>query len=378
MRHDLVIQGGSVVDPAQGLSAQLDVAITDGRIVAVGESSSTAEATHVIDADGLLVVPGLIDLHVHVWSGVAELAVDADSTCVERGATTVIDAGSAGSNTIDAFVRHIVGESNTRTLAFLNISGMGQLDLEIGELEDLRWARVDRAVDAGRRHSDVLVGIKVRLSAEVVGTNGVAALDRAIEAADQLGLPVMIHIGNTNVALGALLDKLRGGDLVTHAFTGRPHGILDVGGKLIEEAIDARARGVLFDVGHGKGSFSFAVAEQAAEQGFNPDTISSDLHRLNVAGPVFDLATTLSKYLYLGHSLDEVIAMATTSPAAAIGWEGRLGTLRVGSEADIALLRPVDGPVMLVDAMGEKRTGQMLLRPEATIRAGIVFRPPTI
>ena len=187
----------------------------------------------------------------------------------------------------------------------------------------------------------------------------------------------MIHIGNTAEELGPLLDKLRGGDIVTHAFTGRPPGILDAGGKVIEEAIDARARGVLFDVGHGAGSFSFAVAEPAAEHGFFPDTISSDLHRLNVAGPVFDLATTLSKYLYLDHSLDEVIAMATTRPAAAIGWEDRLGTLRVGAEADIALFRLEEGPVTLVDAMGEKRIGQVLLRPEATVRAGTVFRPLT-
>ena len=144
---------------------------------------------------------------------------------------------------------------------------------------------------------------------------------------------------------------------------------------MIEEAIDARARGVLFDVGHGAGSFSFSIAEQAAEHGFFPDTISSDLHRLNVEGPVFDLATTLSKYLFLGHSLEEVNAMATTRPAAAIGWENRLGTLGVGSEAVIALLRMEEGPVTLVDALGEKRTGRVLLRPEATVRAGIVFRP---
>ena len=375
MRYDLVIQGGSVVDPSQGLSRKLDLAVTDGRIVAVEESLPTADAKDVIEAAGLVVVPGLVDLHVHVFSGVAELAIDADPSCVERGTTTVVDAGSAGSNTIDAFVRHKIGESATRTLAFLNISGMGQLDLEIGELEDLRWARVDRAVDAGRRHSAVLVGIKIRLSAEIAGANAVVGLDRSIEAADQLGLPVMIHIGNTDQELGAFLDKLRAGDIVTHAFTGRPRGILDVGGKVIEEAIDARARGVLFDVGHGAGSFSFSIAEQAAEHGFFPDTISSDLHRLNVEGPVFDLATTLSKYLFLGHSLEEVIAMATTRPAAAIGWENRLGTLGVGSEADIALLRMEEGPVTLVDALGKKRTGRVLLRPEATVRAGIVFRP---
>ncbi|MEE8492159.1 MAG: amidohydrolase/deacetylase family metallohydrolase [Acidimicrobiia bacterium] len=375
MPYDMVIQGGSVVDPSQGLSKELDLAITDGRIVAVEEYLPTADAKNVIDAAGLLVVPGLVDLHVHVFSGVAELAIDADPSCVERGTTTVVDAGSAGSNTIDTFVRHTVDESATRILAFLNISGMGQLDLEIGELEDLRWARVDRAVDAGRRHADVLVGIKVRLSAEIAGPNAVAGLDRSIDAAEQLGLPVMIHIGNTDQELGAFLDKLRTGDIVTHAFTGRPPGILDVGGKVIEEAIDARARGVLFDVGHGAGSFSFAIAEQAAEHGFFPDTISSDLHRLNVEGPVFDLATTLSKYLFLGHLLEEVIAMATSRPAAAIGWEDRLGTLGVGSEADIALLRMEEGPVTLVDALGEERTGRVMLRPEATVRAGIVFRP---
>jgi len=374
MGYDLVIQNGSVIDPSQGLSTQLDVAVTDGRIVAVEESLSTVDARDVIDASGLLVAPGLVDLHVHVFSGVAELAIDADPACVERGTTTVVDAGSAGSNTIDAFVQYNIAESATRTLAFLNISGMGQLDLEIGELEDLRWARVDRAVDAGRRHTGHVVGIKVRLSSELAGPNAATGLDRSLEAADQLNLPVMIHIGNTDEELGAYLDKLRAGDIVTHAFTGRPPGILDSNGTVIEEAIDARARGVLFDVGHGAGSFSFAIAEQAAEHGFLPDTISSDLHRLNVGGPVFDLATTLSKYLYLGLSIDDVIAMATTRPAAAIGWGGRLGTLQVGCEADIALLRMEEGPVTLVDARGQMRTGNLLLRPQMTIRAGTVFR----
>ena len=375
MGYDLVIQNGSVIDPSQGLSKQLDVAVSGGQIVAVEESLSTADANEVIDAGGLLVVPGLVDLHVHVFSGVAELAIDADPACVERGTTTVVDAGSAGSNTIDAFVQHKISESVTRTLAFLNISGMGQLDLEIGELEDLRWARVDRAVDAGRRHAGHVVGIKVRLSAELAGPNAAAGLDRSIEAAEQLGLPVMIHIGNTDDELATYLDKLRPGDIVTHSFTGRPPGILDANGSVIEEAVDARARGVLFDVGHGAGSFSFAVAEQAAEDGFFPDTISSDLHRLNVGGPVFDLATTLSKYLYLGHSTDDVIAMATARPAAAIGWDDRVGTLQVGRDADIAILRMEEGPVTLVDALGEERTGRALLRPEATIRAGMVVRP---
>ena len=297
---------------------------------------------------GLLVTPGLVDLHVHVWSGVAELAIDNDPHHLARGTTTVVDAGSAGSNTFRGFRRYVIEPSATRTLAFLHISGMGQLDLEIGELEDIRWARVDRAVDMARANPDVIVGIKLRLSTYLVASNTRAAFDRAHEATEAIGKPLMLHIGGTvdpSLSLQDALGRLRPGDIVTHSFTGYPPGIVDSAGHVIDAAVDARRRGVIFDVGHGQGSFSWRTAEAALADGFPPDTVSSDLHIGNVNGPVYDLVTTLSKFLLLGLSIEEVIAMATARPAAAIGRTSEFGTIAVGGVADLSLSAAGRGPV---------------------------------
>lgn len=373
--YDVVIKNGTVIDPSQGLHAQKDVAVASGRIAAVEDQIPDGDARDVIEADGLLVTPGLVDLHVHVWWGVAHLAIEVDPSSLARGATTVVDAGSSGSNTFPGFRRYVIEHAMTRVYAFLHISGMGQLDNDIGELEDIRWARSERAVETAGANPDVIVGIKVRLSEGIVGANDVVALERALEAAGHVGKPVMIHIGSTNHPLEEIFGKLRQGDIVTHSFTPNPPGIIGDDGKVIAAALEARQRGVVFDVGHGAGSFGFDVAEAAMAEGFPPATISSDVHRSNVRGPVYDLATTLSKYLYLGLSLDEVIAMGTESPARAIGKLGEVGTLKPGAEADVAVLRLQEGPVELVDARGATRTGDQLLVPVETLRAGRRFSP---
>lgn len=370
MTHEIIIKGGTVIDPAQGLHGRRDVAIAGGRIAAIEESIPDGDALDVIEAGGLLVLPGLVDLHVHVWWGVAHLAIEADPHSLARGATTIVDAGSAGANTFAGFRRYVVDRVEARTLAFLHISGMGQLDRDIGELEDIRWARVDQAVEVARAHSDVIVGIKVRLTEGIVGRNDLVALDRAIEAADYIGKPVMIHIGGTHHPLEEILGRLRDGDVVTHSFTANPPGIITDAGRVLPAAIEARERGVIFDVGHGAGSFGFRVAEQALEHGFTPGTISSDVHRYNVRGPVYDLATTLSKFLYLGLSLDEVVALGASRPAAAIGRAGEVGTLRVGAEADIAVMRLEEGRFTLRDARGDEREAARLLVPVVTLRRG--------
>lgn len=370
MTHEIIIKGGTVIDPAQGLHGRRDVAIAGGRIAAIEESIPDGDALDVIEAGGLLVLPGLVDLHVHVWWGVAHLAIEADPHSLARGATTIVDAGSAGANTFAGFRRYVIDRVEARTLAFLHISGMGQLDRDIGELEDIRWARVDQAVEAARAHSDVIVGIKVRLTEGIVGRNDLIALDRAIEAADYIGKPVMIHIGGTHHPLEEILGRLRDGDVVTHSFTANPPGIITDAGRVLPAAIEARERGVIFDVGHGAGSFGFRVAEQALEHGFTPGTISSDVHRYNVRGPVYDLATTLSKFLHLGLSLDEVVALGASRPAAAIGRAGEVGTLRVGAEADIAVMRLEEGRFTLRDARGDEREAARLLVPVVTLRRG--------
>jgi dihydroorotase len=375
MTYDLVIKNGTVIDPAQGIHDKKDIAIAGGKIVAVHEYVSDGDTHDLIEADGLLVTPGLVDLHVHVWWGVAHLAIEADPACVHRGVTTAIDAGSSGSNTIAGFHRYIIDSVNTRVLAFLHISGMGQLDNDIGELEDIRWARVEKAVEAAKLHSNVIVGIKVRLTEAIVGNNDLVALDRALEAGQELDKPVMIHIGDSVNDFDKFLEKLRPGDIVTHAFTGNPHGILDNNNEVIDAAWDAMQRGIIFDVGHGAGSFSFPVAEACLEQGLGPGTVSSDVHRYNIRGPVFDLMTTLSKYIHLGYSVDDALELGTSKPASAVGIQDHIGTLKIGADADIAIIQHREGAVTFTDAPGNERIGDQLLVPVETLRKGQRFNP---
>ena len=382
--YDLVIAGGTVIDPSAGVHERRDVAIADGRIAAIEPDAPTSAAT-MIDADGAFVVPGLIDLHVHVYPGVADLSVESDPTCLGRGSTTVVDAGSAGANTFPGFRRWVIEPALGRILAYLNISATGQIDPFLGELHDLRFADPERAAAVALANPDVIVGFKVRLSEMLAGPNGLAGLDRAIEAGQATGLPVMAHIGGTSFDIEEALVRMRRGDVVTHAYTGwQPGAIVSDAGRLVPGAREARDRGVRFDVGHGAGSFTWRVAEAALADGFRPDTISSDLHRFNIASPVHDLATTLSKFLLLGLSLDDVIAMATTAPAASLGTAGRgLGTLAVGAEADIAVLRLEDGRFTLTDSAGTEREARQRLVPTAVVRAGravpirdLVTEPP--
>ena len=375
MTWDLVIKNGTVIDPSQGLHAKRDIAISGGKIRAVDTYISDGDTHDVIEADGLIVTPGLVDLHVHVWWGVAHLAVEADPSCLYRGVTTAIDAGSSGSNTIAGFHRYVMQKADTRVLAFLHISGMGQLDSEIGELEDVRWARVEKAVEAAKMFPETIVGIKVRLSEAILGNNDLIAMERSLEASGQLGKPLMIHIGGTVNPVETYLDQLRPGDIVTHSFTGNPPGIVDNTGKVIDSARDAMKRGVNFDVGHGAGSFSFDVAEKCADDGFGPGTVSSDVHRYNIRGPVYDLLTTLSKYLYLGYSLDEVIAFSTQRPASAIRMTDTIGALKVGADADISIIRLLEGDFKLTDAKGATRQGKQLLVPVETIKNGRRYPP---
>jgi dihydroorotase len=376
--YDLLIKGGSVVDPIGLTTTVSDIGVSGGRVTAIGPGLSDADAARVVDARGVLVTPGLVDLHVHVWSGVAELAIDNDPHHLARGTTTVVDAGSSGANTFPGFRRYVIEPSATRTLAFLHISGMGQLDLEIGELEDIRWARVDRAVDMARANPDHIVGIKLRLSTVLVASNARTAFDRAHEVTEAIGKPLMLHIGgivDPTFMLEDALARLRPGDIVTHSFTGWPPGIVDSTGHVIDAAIDARRRGVLFDIGHGAGSFSFRTAEAALADGFVPTSVSSDLHVGNVNGPVYDLVTTLSKFLLLGLSVQEVIAMATVRPAQAIGRQREFGTLAVGGVADLSLLRIVEGHFTFHDTRGESRMADRRLEPVATVRAGVWSEP---
>ncbi len=378
--YDLILRGGTLIDPAQGLHAQRDIAFAAGRVAAVAESLANAEATENIDVSGLLVAPGLIDLHVHVFEGVSHYGIAPDPTCLARGVTTAVDAGSAGADTFDGFRKYVIEASATRLLAQLNISSQGMLSPVIGELDELKWADVGRALQTVERHRDVILGIKVRMTrGQVVGEGvGMAPLYRAREAADAAGLPIMVHPqGAYCASVDDILALMKAGDILTHSFHGREHGILDEYGQVRKAVLEARERGVLFDLGHGAGSFSWRVAETAlagdSDRRFPPDTISSDLHIANVNGPVFDLVTTVSKFLHLGMPLDEALRRVTNVPAQIIGMDEEIGTLAIGACGDAVVLELETGEFRLTDCQGEMRMGRQRLTPRLVVRAGRLY-----
>jgi dihydroorotase len=378
--YDLLIQGGKVIDPSQDLEAVRDVAIAGGKIVRVAADIPVVQARQVFDARGRIVTPGLIDLHTHVFPYVGPYGIEPDPYCVRRGVTTVIDAGTSGAFTFPAFRRYNIERAATRIRALLHVVAIGMVagsTPNMGELEDLRYCVPKLAVDAARENRDLIVGFKVRFSRQYTGENDFEGMKRAREAADEAGLPLMIHIGGSYSPLGKFLALMKKGDVVTHSFNSHPHGLLDESGKIAPEVEEARARGVLFDVGHGAGSFSFEVIEKCLAQDFRPDTISSDLYSANIHGPVFDLMTTLSKFLLLGMSLREVIVRATINSARVFNFGSEIGTLKPGAEADVAVLDLRNGDFNFTDSDGKTRTGRQKLAPVVTIRAGKLYTPET-
>lgn len=371
----LDIAGGRVFDPGLGIDATATVDIGGNVIsgIEIGQADTGQRVDRdVIDASGLLVTPGLVDLHTHLFTGVSHYGVEPDTRCLGRAVTTAVDAGSAGAQTFPALRRYVIEPSETRILAFLHIAVQGMISSLVGELEDIRWASPKQAIARAREHADLIVGIKVRLGYQMVGNDPAPALRLAREAADELGLPLMVHVIDLVPGLAWLLPYLRRGDIVTHCFHGNEGGILDDTGRVLPAALSARERGVLFDVGHGIGSFAYHVARTAVSQGFAPDTISSDLHAHNVDGPVFDQTTTLSKLLHVGMELGEVIRAATSTPALAVRRAHTIGALVPGQPADVSLLELRTGHWSLPDAAGETEVVERLLVPRMVIASGLI------
>ncbi len=359
-RYDLLIKGGRVIDPSQGLSSERDIAVSGGKIARAGINIVETEARQVLNARGKIVTPGLIDIHVHVYDGGAPLGIPADPNCIAKGVTTVVDAGSV----------------------LLNIAVAGQTpysdDNPYGELLDLRYANPQLAIRTIEQNRDVILGVKVRLEMNLAGEHDLAALRLAKEAADAVRLPLMVHIGNTHSPLKDILNVLTKGDIITHSFHSKEHGILDDRGRVLPEVRAAVGRGVNLDIGHGRGSFSFDVAEKALKQELLPGTISTDLHHYNVNGPAFDMATTLSKFLRLGLTLEQVIERAATNPANTFGFPKGLGTLREGAEADVAVFSLAEGDFEFEDTQKQKRIGHQKLVPVATVKAGRIYGSASI
>ena len=368
MRYDLLIKGGELVDPASGRHGRFDVAVRRDRVADVATDIPADAAYEVINAAGLLVTPGLIDMHTHVYHGATYYGVEPDEIGARTGVTTWIDAGSAGAFGFGGLRKFIIDRSKVRISAFLNISWLGLTGPDY-ELTNLEFCDLDLFEMVANRHRDIVQGVKVRMGDTTVGSNGVEPLKLAIRAGERCELPVMVHIAVAPPALSEIIGVLRAGDIVTHCFTGLSMRLFDDAGRLLDVARRAIDAGVILDIGHGAGSFTFASAEAGLAAGIRPHAISTDIHQVSVAGPMFDLPTCLSKFLALGLGISEVIAMASSGPARILGFADR-GTLAPGALADIALFRVHTGEFSLYDNTGAVRVGRQLLRNVATIVGG--------
>ena len=385
-KFDLLVKGGEVLDPSQSLAEARDIGIRHGQVREVAAGIAADRALKVLDASGKLVVPGLVDLHAHVFPYGSAIGIPADELAQFQATTTAVSAGDAGANNFAAFRRFIAGASRTRLFAFIHIANHGLAGFPVPELYNIEFAGTDLAARALAENRDLVIGIKVRMSENVIAQHGLVPLERAIRACEIAGggARVMSHIGGVQTAelMSRILDLLRPGDVLTHCYSGAPNlagqftNIVQ-DGKLLPAALEAKKRGVLFDVGHGGGSFDYTVAEAAIEQGAPPDTISSDIHVFSANSPGMPYLTWVaSKFLNMGFSLSQVIEMTTSKPAAVIGRIPKLGTLQVGAPGDISLLEKVEGPVEFVDTRNNRRQGKVHLRPAGTVIGGIALGRP--
>jgi dihydroorotase len=371
MAH-LILTGGRIIDPANGRDEIADIAFEDGKVAAIGRELPRA-AAEIVDVAGKLVVPGLIDLHTHVYWGGTSLGVDAAAVARTSGTTTFVDAGSSGPGNFHGFRRHVIEPSPVRVLPILNVSHAGifafSATVMVGECADLRLLDPRDCVRVINANRDLIVGVKVRVGRTAGGNSGIAPLDIAIEVAEEVGLPVMAHLDHPPPSRLEVLSRLRPGDIITHCFRPFPNAPVAPDGSVREEVAAARERGIVFDIGHGGGSFGFRTAEAMLAAGFLPDVISSDVHALSINGPAFDQITTMSKLLSIGMDLTDVIRAGTIAAAKAIG-RTDLGHLAPGAVGDASILDLVEGTFDYRDVIGETRQGRLRLSASSLVVSG--------
>lgn len=378
-----LIRNGQVYDGLGNPPKSVDVRLANGLIQEIGPKLLPAENENVIDAAGLIVAPGLIDLHVHVFTGMGLYSVDPMDAGLRTGVTTMLDTGTAGSLTYETFERFVMPQAQEEIYALLNISMIGCIQGHpdfppyMGDLNDGRHAHVPSAVQCVKKFPQRIAGVKVRLTSGLANfdeKNEWAGFHGVFEAADQTNLPLMIHHVASKIPNTTVLNALRSGDVYTHLYHPHADHGFDESGAPLEATLAARARGVLFDVGHGVGAFAWRVAEPACREfGFWPDTISTDVHQFNLHGPVFDLPTTMSKFLYLGMPLEQIIRATTSVPARAMRLQEKLGSLVPGLQADVVLLERQPGQVVLTDVEHQSRTGKERLVAKSVCKRGKWF-----
>jgi dihydroorotase len=368
MRFDLLIKGGHTIDDAGSLTGRNDVAVSRDRIAAVAPDIPSDTAFRTIDATGLYVTPGLIDLHTHVYHGATFWGVEADGIASRSGVTSWVDVGSAGALTLEGLRRFVIQPAKARISAFLNISYIGLAGHDF-ELANLAYCDVDLFEIVANLNRDLLHGVKVRMGATTCGANGIEPMRRAVQAAERCDYPVMVHIAVPPPSIHEILALLRPGDIITHCYTGHGMKLLDDEGVPLAAAREAIDRGVILDIGHGAGSFNFNSAEAMLAHGLKPQAISTDVHQISMKGPMFDMPTCISKMLALGVGLGEAVGMASSGPASVLGMTDR-GTLKPGALADIALFSLETGHFPLYDIAENVRSGRELLVNQMTILGG--------
>jgi dihydroorotase len=378
MSHDLVLKGGRVIDPSQNLDGVRDVAFSAGRVSAIGKDLAAGPGTEVRDVSGYIVSPGLIDLHTHVYWGGTSLGIDADEFCRTSGVTTSVDTGSAGPGNWAGFRKHVIERSEARILAYLHVSHAGIFGFSkavmVGESENVRLLSPAECAEVADRNRDLIVGIKVRVGRHSSGDQGTAPLNAALQVAEQVGMPLMAHIDHPPPSYEEVVEMLRPGDVITHCFRPFPNAPCTGQGSVKQSVLDARKRGVLFDVGHGGGSFAFKTARAMLANGFPPDTISSDVHTLCIDGPAFDQVTTMSKFLCMGMSLSDVIKASTLNAALALQ-RMQYGSLKPGSLGDATILSVREGRFDYVDVVGEHLIGDRRIVSEGVVLKGRWWHP---
>ncbi|HZK89506.1 MAG TPA: amidohydrolase/deacetylase family metallohydrolase [Stellaceae bacterium] len=375
MRYDLLLTDGEVLDPAAGLKGRMDVGIAGGKIVEIGANLPRNEARSTLSAKGRIVTPGLIDIHAHVFVNAHDMGGHTDRFCRASGVTTLCDAGSTGSANF-AGLRHVLDTAvHTRVRAFVNLSAIGITGTSRGgELSHFPYADPEGCARTISENPDLAIGVKLRYGPNLVWEYTTEPVKMARKTAAMCGVPLMIHITDSPIPLPDILAEMAPGDIVTHCYHGRAHGIMGEEKQfLLKEVVEAQRHGIVFDCAHGRNHFSFRMIEKALDQGFLPDTISTDLTMTSATqGPVWDLLTTMSKLLHFGMSLDDIVARATAAPAKILGYAGTVGTLRPGANADLAVLELRDGNFELKDSEGSTIIAKRRLLAQMTLRDGRV------
>jgi len=376
MSYDLVLKGGEVIDPGWPLHQRADVAISKGKIAAVAPNIPATEAIRTIDVTGKIVCPGLIDIHAHTFINAHDMGPQTDQRCSASGVTTLVDAGSSGSATFPGLRHYVAERSQVRLRCFVHLSALGLIHLQVGELMNMDYADPEGCARTIRENRDLAIGVKLRFSNNVVpDTAGTEPLRLARQAADMADVPLMVHITDALLPVPKILEFMKPGDVVTHCLHRYQYGIMGPEKKeILREVRDAQKAGVIFDCAHGRMHFTFPFVRMALDQGFMPDTIATDLSIPSATrGPVFDLPTTMSKFLNLGVSLDEVFRCVTTNPARAIGEGERLGTLKPGAVADVAVFSLERGQFDFVDTDQNHMTGEQKLVTQLTLKDGRIW-----